>query len=375
MKIILLKKCFLILISTGLMLALTLELESGYAAAFTANPEKIDFIISGVQAINLNGEGKTYIGYITTNANGNFSGSLSVGSCDFTQITGTATDSSNNTSEFGPNRPVTVTAVKLLSFAAAWEIARGLNPAVNNAGVNRDGDGISNGLEYARGTDPFNPDSDSDGISDGAEEKHPDYLSRNDGTEGVRIQTVATDAGRVTLEFVVKSFDVAPSRVGGEEFERLRLPDCMHGLTQEAGRPQLPIKVLLPEVPAGKPAKLNVLAENDRVNAGYRVYPAPGHRLGENGQLEEVFVWDEAGYRVDAFYPYAAAETSTPYVYRSQVKQRLIFNPVAGMLRWIATVTPWPATISTAVYPLKIITSGSTPCRSACSLTPPYQAL
>jgi uncharacterized delta-60 repeat protein len=52
------------------------------------------------------GEGRTYLGFVTTDASGNFSGSLDVsgkglGAGD--RLTGTATDGSNNTSEFGLN--------------------------------------------------------------------------------------------------------------------------------------------------------------------------------------------------------------------------------------------------------------------------------
>ena len=56
---------------------------------------------------NANGPGQTYLGFLTADASGNFSGTLtgvtgvSNGS---TPITATATDGSGNTSEFGPNR-------------------------------------------------------------------------------------------------------------------------------------------------------------------------------------------------------------------------------------------------------------------------------
>jgi hypothetical protein len=49
-----------------------------------------------------------------------------------------------------------------------WEIAHWLNPGLNDADLDSDGDGLSNRLEYERGTDPWNPDSDGDGIPDGA---------------------------------------------------------------------------------------------------------------------------------------------------------------------------------------------------------------
>ena len=54
------------------------------------------------------GEGQLYLGFLTADANGNISGSLSVvGVAPGYKITGTATDGSNNTSEFGPNVTIT----------------------------------------------------------------------------------------------------------------------------------------------------------------------------------------------------------------------------------------------------------------------------
>lgn len=52
-----------------------------------------------------NGEGQAYLGFLTTDASGNFSGTLTVsGLVAGDRITGTATDAANNTSEFGTNR-------------------------------------------------------------------------------------------------------------------------------------------------------------------------------------------------------------------------------------------------------------------------------
>lgn len=66
------------------------------------------------------GEGRTYLGFLTTDANGIFLGTLDVtgkGLLVGEKITGTATDGSNNTSEFGANASVAAaTAVSLLTF-------------------------------------------------------------------------------------------------------------------------------------------------------------------------------------------------------------------------------------------------------------------
>ena len=60
-----------------------------------------------------------------------------------------------------------------------WELAYGMDPAVNNSGDSRlapdadpDHDGLTNRRECELGTDPFQPDSDGDGLDDGWEVAH-----------------------------------------------------------------------------------------------------------------------------------------------------------------------------------------------------------
>jgi hypothetical protein len=69
------------------------------------------------------GEGQTYLGTTTTDANGNFSATIDVtgkGMNASTAITSTATDVSGNTSEFGPDYSNVILPLKLLSFNAAY---------------------------------------------------------------------------------------------------------------------------------------------------------------------------------------------------------------------------------------------------------------
>ena len=77
-------------------------------------PNDIDFGGARVEffktpnAAGVNGEGQTYLGFLTATGNGNFSGSITVsGLAVGDRITATATDGSNNTSEFGVNHIVT----------------------------------------------------------------------------------------------------------------------------------------------------------------------------------------------------------------------------------------------------------------------------
>ncbi len=380
------------------------------------------------------GEGKTYIGYLTTDGNGNFYGSLAVPSGSFTQITGTATDTSNNTSEFGPNMPVIVTAVKLLDFSARgdgtgvkvswqtaqearnkgfdvyraaspfgefvklnqglipstsvsgegrsysfldttgvrgrlyyyklkdvdaggthtphgpvcvdwdadgvpddWEIAHGLNPTRNDAGEDPDGDGVVNRREYERGTDPHRRDTNGNGVPDGQEKKSAGGHGAGGGLGALRgVTVVSSEATGMTLELETPAFDTTVVDEGGEAFERLRVAAYVHGYAGEPGRPQLPVKGLLIDVPEGKRAKLTVLSVSAQRFPGYRLYPTPAHAPAGN-ELLEVFTLDGPAYGRTGFEPGEAAELSIGYLAHGGVRQRLVFypfgfNPATGEL-------------------------------------------
>jgi hypothetical protein len=64
----------------------------------------------------------------------------------------------------------------------AWEVAHGLNPAINDRNGDLDGDGLTNVQEYVLGTDPNNADTDGDGIPDKAEVEAGTDPKINDAT-------------------------------------------------------------------------------------------------------------------------------------------------------------------------------------------------
>lgn len=71
-----------------------------------------------------------------------------------------------------------------------YEIANGLNPNVNDASLDLDGDGLSNLKEFQLGTKANNPDTDGDGLRDGVETGTGTYVSATDtGTSPLKADT------------------------------------------------------------------------------------------------------------------------------------------------------------------------------------------
>ena len=85
------------------------------------------------------GEGQTLLGYLTTDANGNFNESLpGFGLVSGDQLTATATDSSNNTSEFGPNFQIPIIFSAFLPTIRADQLSldgSGVTVAVIDSGI------------------------------------------------------------------------------------------------------------------------------------------------------------------------------------------------------------------------------------------------
>jgi hypothetical protein len=228
-----------------------------------------------------------------------------------------------------------------------WEIAHGLNPGFDDSDLDWDGDGLTNLQEYLRGTDPFNPDTDGDGILDGDEgvKRDPDD-QKISATLGPGVYLVASDETGTTLELRTDTFDFDIVQADGQEFERLRIKDYIHGFTDEVGKPELPLKGILVDIPYGSSATLTVLETEAEVHTGYRIYPVPETVVDDQDQLShvgETFVIDEAAYTVDAFYPDASALLGKECFFRGQQKQQiffypLTFNPATGELRHLRRI-------------------------------------
>ncbi len=214
-----------------------------------------------------------------------------------------------------------------------WEIRYGLNPWLNDANLDSDGDGLTNLQEYELGTDPFNPDTDGDGIPDGQEARKRESQEA-EGTHQLSrgVEVVAEDENGITLALYTDTFFTESVYADGMEYERLKIDDYVHGFSSEVGKPELPLKGILVNIPEGQIGELSILQTVVETHSGYQIFPVPANSVDDQGvaaAVAESFVKDEAAYQQDAFYPQAVAQLGDLFVFRDQNKQQLLFYPFA----------------------------------------------
>ena len=100
-----------------------------------------------------------------------------------------------------------------------------------------------------------------------------------------------------------------PVYAGADEYERIKIAEYVHGYSSEVGKPELPLKGILVDVPEGKTAALSILQTAVESHSGYRIFPVPAPIVDEQGAaaaVGESFAIDAAAYGTDAFYPQTA---------------------------------------------------------------------
>jgi hypothetical protein len=213
-----------------------------------------------------------------------------------------------------------------------WETAHGLNPAFDDCLYDYDGDGLTNCREYELGTDPLNPDTDGDGILDGEEIWKRDRSESALHSLSPGVTVISKDESGITLELQTDGFEAVSVEGEGEHFQRLRIWQYIHGFTEAVGKPELPVKGILLDLPEGKSPSLEVLETEDETLFGYRVYPVPekvAHEDGGTSRVQEVFRIDEAAYSEEIFYPGEVALLGETFTVRDQRKVQILFHPLS----------------------------------------------
>jgi hypothetical protein len=200
-----------------------------------------------------------------------------------------------------------------------WEIAHGLDPRVNNAALDPDGDGLTNLEEYLLGTDPLTADS-------------AEFVASITQTLGKGLEIISSDDTGIILELRTEAFEATVVEHGGEAYDRLRIPEYIHGWAEEIGKPEMPVKGVILDIPEGKSAALQVLSVDRNTEENYWIYPVPEKIAVESGgvaEVQEVFAMDEDAYLRDAYYPDMVAELGETFSYRGGVKQQVLFHPLS----------------------------------------------
>ena len=195
-----------------------------------------------------------------------------------------------------------------------WETAHGSNPGVPDGHLDSDGDGLSNLQEYQR-------NGKTTEVSVVAESQ----------TLGKGVEVISSDKDGMTLELRTGAFDAESVQAGGVTYQRLRVPEYIHGYTSEVGKPELPVKGVILDVPDGKTARVWVEGTESQVYPGYRVYPVPEKVVFyEDGteRVVETFMHRCGGVRDKWFVPGEVAQTGESYTFRGQEKKQLLFYPL-----------------------------------------------
>ncbi len=159
---------------------------------------------------------------------------------------------------------------------------------------------------------------------------------------GPGVHLLRSDEQGIVLELHTPNYELEEQRQADVVCQRLRVP----GYTQseEAGRPQLPLRVMLLGVPPEAELELEVTPlQTTRVPGYFAVCPAPQAvtEQGEDGLRRYVLREtepDPAVYGVDSFYPAQIARLDDLGFWRSQRLVRLAIspfqiNPLSGELK------------------------------------------
>ncbi|MFQ6039563.1 MAG: C25 family peptidase propeptide domain-containing protein, partial [Candidatus Poribacteria bacterium] len=158
------------------------------------------------------------------------------------------------------------------------------------------------------------------------------------GTEDNYIRALSSDTNSVVMEFVTPPFGendlpftVESVQLEGRAFQRLTLKGLTH--IAEEGKPQLPFKGVLLQIPAEAQVDLRVESKETMTYSGYRIPPATEFGIGNR------LYFDKAIYAKDAFYPQKPAKIEVLGFLRDVRVANVViypiqYNPVRNEVRF-----------------------------------------
>jgi hypothetical protein len=173
--------------------------------------------------------------------------------------------------------------------------------------------------------------------SAGAHGSLADPVAGENGLQAVNL--IRSDENGIEIEILNPEFGSTEEEVDGHRYHRLSLAGA--ALSQEEGKPQLPLRMVMLGIPLESDVRVHVLDLETRRNSGYQVYPAPERVISERPSGEPYstyqFYRDVDLYSQNTFYPPHVAEViETAFIRDQRVAQLEVrpfqFNPVTGEL-------------------------------------------
>ncbi|MEI7832399.1 MAG: C25 family cysteine peptidase [bacterium] len=141
------------------------------------------------------------------------------------------------------------------------------------------------------------------------------------------VTAIKADLVQSTLKLNIAGLHQLPIRRDKMSFTRLSIPDA--GLTNEIGRPEVPMVRQLVAVPDGAEVTLEVTSGEAKTEDNLDVYPVQDPVAEANpGLLEMPFKQDLAFYKLDAAYPPQLARISEPMKIRDVTVVLLEMSPM-----------------------------------------------
>lgn len=141
------------------------------------------------------------------------------------------------------------------------------------------------------------------------------------------IALLSSDEKQIIIELRVPDFKAEERREGEVFYQQVSIPDF--GLTQEVGKPQVPVRGTLIGLPPTGGMALEILDVSSQVLKGYHLLPVPKPVLDpKSGAIQQEFAIDPEAYATDAFSPGAIVKEGFSGYMRDQRVVQLLFYPI-----------------------------------------------
>jgi len=157
------------------------------------------------------------------------------------------------------------------------------------------------------------------------------------------IELLSSGSGGVVLKYNVPQFSKDQISVDNVFYDLIDLGDC--SLSDETGKPQLPLKIVLLGIPQEAKVKANILNSSYSDIPGFNIPPVPVFQGdGEELNFKPVYKKDETVYSQSDFFPSEIVSVEDPIFIRNQRVVRLKispirFNPITFTIRYYTSIT------------------------------------